>query len=227
MSAILWANIGNVYYGVAEEEAHEISSRREMFQGVFCIKGQTKVNLKQIGYRMCRDVLDEYKAMWDRRATRSKMDIRFMQEAIAEARKGMTKGHGGPFGAVIVHDGKIIARGHNRVVIENNPTRHGEMVAIRNAAHKVGQFDLTYCDLYTTGEPCPMCLAAIKWLRIANVYYGCTLQDNESIGFRDDVFNKALSVDRAKLTFNMKQLGRAECLELFEEYRNMKNKTLY
>jgi len=155
------------------------------------------------------------------------MDMKYMKLAIREARVGITSGHGGPFGTVIVCDGKIIAKGHNMVVINNDPTQHGEMVAIKSAGNKLGNFDLTGHDLYTTGEPCPMCLCAIKWANIANVYYGCTLADNEMIGFRDDIFNEILHVDRTKLNFKMIQLGRDECLKLFEEYKNMQNKINY
>ena len=155
------------------------------------------------------------------------MDMKYMDLAIAQAWAGIKLGHGGPFGAVIVKDGKVVARGHNRVVRNNDPTQHGEMVAIANAGRMLGTFDLSGCDLYTTGEPCPMCLCAIKWANIKNVYYGATIADNEIIGFRDNIFNEILSVDRSKLTFNMKELGRDKCLKLFEEYNNMTDKVNY
>jgi len=155
------------------------------------------------------------------------MDMKFINMAIQEARSGIRQKHGGPFGAVIVRGGQVLARGHNKVVLNNDPTQHGEMQAIMKAGRKIGSFDLSGCDLYTTGEPCPMCLCAIKWSNIANVYYGCTLADNEMIGFRDDIFDKILSVDRTKLAFKMRELGRDKCLELFSEYKNMQKKTLY
>ena len=155
----------------------------------------------------------------------------FMREAIREALKGFKSGHGGPFGAVVVKQNKdgireIVGRGHNMVLAENNPLRHGEMVAIADACKNLGTFDLTGCDLYTTGEPCPMCLAGIMWANINNVFYGCTIEDNEIIGFRDNKFNKLLSINRKNFT-NMYELDRDMCLLLFEDYNKSKNKRLY
>ena len=155
----------------------------------------------------------------------------FMREAIKEAIKGFSNGHGGPFGAVVVKQNRfgekeIIARGHNMVLAERNPLRHGEMVAIANATKALNSFDLTGCDLYTTGEPCPMCLAAIMWSNINNVFYGCTIEDNEKIGFRDNRFNKLLNINRKNFQ-NMYQIDRDICLMLFEDYNKSKNKKIY
>jgi len=155
----------------------------------------------------------------------------YMREAIKEAIKGFTLGHGGPFGSVIVKQNKdgekeIIARGHNKVLLENNPLRHGEMDAIANATRVLKSFDLKGCDLYTTGEPCPMCLAAIMWSNINNVFYGCTIEDNERIGFRDNKFNSRMNINRNNF-HNMYQIDRDMCLRLFDEYRRSKNKRLY
>ena len=111
---------------------------------------------------------------------------KYMKLAIDQARQGITKKHGGPFGTVIVKDGKVIAKGHNHVLAHNDPTCHGEVDAIRKAGKKLNTFDLSGCELYTTGEPCPMCLCACLWANIEKVYYGCTIKDNEMIGFRDD-----------------------------------------
>jgi len=118
---------------------------------------------------------------------------RFMQKAVKEAERSVAKGWGGPFAAVIVKknnngEPEIVACGHNSVVKNNDPTQHGEMVVITKAGKKLKTFDLTGCDLYTTSEPCPMCLAAAMWANIDNIYYGCTIKDNESIGFRDKKF---------------------------------------
>ena len=113
---------------------------------------------------------------------------RFMRAAINEAYKGINKGEGGPFGCVIVKDGKIVGRGHNKVLLKNDCTCHGEMMAIRDACKKLGTFDLSGCDLYTTSSPCPMCEGAIQWSNIEHVYSGCTIEDAENIGFRDKVF---------------------------------------
>lgn len=142
-----------------------------------------------------------------------------MDEAIKEAYKGISKGHGGPFGAVIIKDGKIISKGHNRVVKNNDPTCHGEIDAIRKACKKLGTFDLSGCELYTTHAPCPMCDCAIKWANINKVYYGCTVEDTEAIGFRDKQFYEEPSKEFI-------QLGRDACLELNKKYVNMKH-TLY
>lgn len=149
------------------------------------------------------------------------MDMnKYMKMAIAEARKGILAGHGGPFGTVIVKDGKVIAKGHNRVLKNNDPTCHGEMDAMRRAGKKLGTFDLSGCELYTTGEPCHMCLCATLWANISKVYYGCTIEDNGIIGFRDDKFDKIFG-GRDKLGNYMEQIDRDECLKLFEEYNGM------
>lgn len=147
-------------------------------------------------------------------------DKRYMELAIAEAELGVQKGHGGPFGSVIVKDGRIVGSGHNMVLKNNDSTAHGEVSAIRDAEGNLGTFDLSGCDLYTTGEPCPMCLGAILWANIEKVYYGCTLKDNEMIGFRDDKFNALLSIDRSALYDSGKvmELDRDACLGLFKRY---------
>ena len=114
----------------------------------------------------------------------------FMQIAIQEAREGISNGDGGPFGTAIVRDGVLIASGHNHVLAYNDPTCHGEVDAIRKACKRLGTFDLTGCELYTTGEPCHMCLCACMWANISKIYYGCTIADNEIIGFRDNKFDQ-------------------------------------
>lgn len=148
-----------------------------------------------------------------------------MSEAITEAKNGINQNHGGPFGSVIVKDGIIISRGHNHVLKNNDPTSHGEIDAIRNACHQLQTFDLSGCDIYTTGEPCPMCLAACLWANINHIYYGCTISDNEKIGFRDKKFDNLLG-GREKLNDYLTEIDRAECLELFEDYKN-RNPELY
>ena len=123
------------------------------------------------------------------------MADKFMKAAISEAQKGIRAGHGGPFGCVIVKDGNIVGKGHNEVIKRNDPTCHGEMEAIRDACARLGTEDLSGCELYTTAEPCPMCLGGILWANIKRVYYGCSRQDTHGIGFRDDVFYKYLDGD--------------------------------
>lgn len=145
---------------------------------------------------------------------------KFMSIAIEEAQKGIRAGHGGPFGCVIVKDGRIIGRGHNEVILRNDPTCHGEVMAIRDACGKLGTFDLSGCELYTTAEPCPMCAGAIKWANIAKVYYGCNIADTDSIGFRDKVFYES-EEDCSE------ELDRDACLELFEEYRGIADRKNY
>lgn len=142
---------------------------------------------------------------------------KFMQKAIDEAMAGIQKHHGGPFGSVIVRNGEIIGKGHNRVLKNNDPTCHGEVDAIRKACYNLDTFDLTGCELYTTGEPCHMCLCACMWSNISRIYYGCTIADNERIGFRDNKFNNIFE-GRDKLKDYLVQIDRDACLELFDEY---------
>ncbi len=149
----------------------------------------------------------------------------FMKMAIEEAREGIHKGHGGPFGSVIVKDGKVIAKGHNHVVQNNDPTSHGEVDAIRKAGKELGTFDLSGCEIYTTGEPCPMCACAIMWSNISKVYYGCSTEDNARIGFRDEKFAEVFKMDSRPA--NYQELDRKECLELFAEYNGIRNKVEY
>ena len=146
---------------------------------------------------------------------------KFMRTAIKEAKKGIESHHGGPFGAVIVKDGKVVGKGHNQVLKNNDPTCHGEIMAIHKACKNLKTFDLSGCELYTTGEPCPMCYAAILWANIDKVYYGCTIQDNENIGFRDKKFYEMQQPEfRNKV---VKELDREKCLELFEYYNSLEH----
>lgn len=149
---------------------------------------------------------------------------KYMLFAIEEARKGILKGEGGPFGTVIVKDGVVVGKGHNMVVKKNDATCHGEMEAIRKASKKLGTFDLSGCELYTTGEPCPMCLGAILWSNISRVYYGCNIMDTEEIGFRDKKFYEMTEESKAQF---ISELDRDACLKLYEEYKNISDKTNY
>lgn len=148
---------------------------------------------------------------------------KFMRAAIKEAEKGIFNNEGGPFGAVIVKNGKIIARGHNQVVKNNDSTCHGEMMAIRKACKKLGTFNLNGCEIYTTGEPCPMCLGAILWARIDKIYYGCNVVDTEMIGFDDLDFYKRID-NKTEFMF---EINREECLKLYEKYKAQIDKTSY
>lgn len=145
---------------------------------------------------------------------------KYMQIAIDEAREGIKNNHGGPFGSVIVKNGEVVASGHNHVLINHDPTCHGEVDAIRKAGEKLGTHDLSGCELYTTGEPCPMCLCACMWANITKVYYGCTIADNDKIGFRDEKFDELMG-GRVALKDYLVKCDRDECLALFDEYNQM------
>lgn len=146
----------------------------------------------------------------------------FMREAIGEACGGICQHHGGPFGSVIVKDGVIVGRGHNRVLVDKDPTCHGEVAAIRDACKNLDTHDLSGCVLYTTGEPCPMCLFACLWANIGQVYYGCTIGDNAMIGFRDERFDD-LTGGRERLKDYLTCIDRDACLALFRAYQDMEH----
>lgn len=149
---------------------------------------------------------------------------KYMKLAIKEAQKGILLGHGGPFGSVIVKDGQVISKGHNHVVINNDPTCHGEVDTIRKACKKLKTFDLTGCEIYTTGYPCPMCFCAILWANINKVYYGCNTTDTEIIGFRDKEFEEEISQKKIDIC---EEVDRKECLNLYEDYKKIQDKTMY
>lgn len=148
----------------------------------------------------------------------------FMKLAVEEAEKGIASNEGGPFGCVIVKNGEVVGKGHNQVVKNNDSTCHGEMMAIRDACRKTGNFDLSGCELYTTGEPCPMCFGAILWANISKVFYGCNIKDTEKIGFRDRRFYEDSEKIKAEL---FEENGREECLELYRKYSQRSEKTNY
>ncbi|MCH4166942.1 MAG: nucleoside deaminase [Megasphaera sp.] len=151
----------------------------------------------------------------------------FMKEAIQESKKNLATGDGGPFGAVIVKDGVIVGRGHNEVLVNHDPTCHGEMQAIRNACQNLGTHDLTGCELYTSAEPCPMCLSAIIWANIKTVYYGNSAQDAAAIGFRDDfIYNYIENGRQDADTLTLTQINREEAITVFKDYA-AKHMTLY
>ena len=145
---------------------------------------------------------------------------KYMELAIGEARSGIHNGDGGPFGSVIVKGDVVIGRGHNCVLTNHDSTCHGEIAAIRDAGARLGTHDLSGSVIYTTGEPCPMCLTACMWANIDHVYYGCTIEDNASIGFRDAHFDEVLG-GREGVADYMDEVDRAACLKLFEEYSQL------
>lgn len=151
----------------------------------------------------------------------------FMREAIRLSREGMEGGHGGPFGAVIVKDGKIIGRGFNRVLSSNDPTAHAEVMAIREACAALNNFQLDGCTVYTSCEPCPMCMGAIYWARPQAVYYANTRADAAAIGFDDDFIYDELAVPMQDRKLNMISLLRDEALPAFDEWKEKEDKTAY
>ena len=150
-----------------------------------------------------------------------------MREAIKLADTGMQGGQGGPFGCVIVRDGKIVGRGNNRVTSTNDPTAHAEVTAIREACRALGRFSLEDCELYTSCEPCPMCLAAIYWARIPRVFYGNTRGDAAGIGFDDDFIYQQIPLPPERRAIDMKPLLRDEAQATFQAWATKADKVRY
>ncbi len=144
---------------------------------------------------------------------------KYMKIAYSEAIKGMTKKDGGPFGAVIIKDNKVVARGHNMVLTSNDPTAHAEITTIRKACKKLNTYDLTNCILYTSSEPCPMCMAAIIWSNIKEVYFGSNRFSVESIGFRDKFIYDYLKEEDKKAVTKI-QIDEKEGIEILKKYTN-------
>jgi len=150
----------------------------------------------------------------------------YMRQAITEAEKGIESGDGGPFGAVIIKDGRVVATAHNTVIIDGDPTAHAEMNVIRKAAKRLKTYDLRGCAIYTTGEPCPMCAYAIKWANIGEVYYGCSHDDTDKIGFRDKVLKGKRPEEEEKTQTGI-NIEREECLQLYDKWVHSPYKKLY
>ena len=155
------------------------------------------------------------------------MDERFMKDAIDIALDGMRSNRGGPFGAVVVKDGEIIGRGGNKVTSSNDPTAHAEVVAIREACKNLGVFQLDGCEIYTSCEPCPMCLGAIYWARPDKVYYGCDKLDAAHIGFDDAFIYKELDLPLKDRKIPFVQMSREEALRIFNEWDEKEDKIGY
>lgn len=143
-------------------------------------------------------------------------DEKFMKIAISLSEKNVTEGLGGPFGAVVVKDGKIIAKSGNKVTTTNDPTAHAEVSAIRLACKKLKTFDLSGCVVYTSCEPCPMCLSAIYWARIETIYYANTKVDAANIGFDDKFIYEEIEKPMAKRTLPIHQIMRTEAQQAFQ-----------
>jgi guanine deaminase len=152
---------------------------------------------------------------------------KMMQKAIELSIKGSSEGKGGPFGAVVVKDGKIVGQGHNQVTSTNDPTAHAEVVAIRDACKNLGTFQLSDCELYTSCEPCPMCLGAIYWARPARVYYANTREDAAAVGFDDAFIYEEIPLPLSERKIEMIQLGREEAQKAFIMWSEKENKIDY
>ena len=150
-----------------------------------------------------------------------------MREAIRLSLSKMRGNHGGPFGAVVVRKGKIVGRGWNQVTSTNDPTAHAEMVAIRDACRRLKTFQLDDCELYTSCEPCPMCLAAIYWARFGKVYYGNTRKDAQKIEFDDELIYDEVATPISKRKIPMKQLLRPEALVAFKAWKKKADRVRY
>lgn len=151
----------------------------------------------------------------------------YMKMAIDEARKGVNAGDGGPFGAVIVKDGRVVSRAHNMVIAAPDPTAHAEITAIRLAATRLHTFSLQGCEIYSTCEPCPMCLAAIMWARISTLRYGCNRHDAAAIGFDDREIYDVLRESAPLTRLDISTSDREPCLKVFHEWSRKDDRTMY
>ncbi len=150
-----------------------------------------------------------------------------MAEAIALSQQAIERKEGGPFGCVIVKDGVVIGRGYNKVVLTNDPTAHAEIVAIREACQNINNFHLEGCEVYTSCEPCPMCLSAIYWARAKAIYFANTRQDAADIGFDDDVHYDEMKLDHPDRKIFCVNILRDEAQKVFEAFKKDPARNLY
>ena len=151
----------------------------------------------------------------------------FMRKAIDLSLSGMDSDEGGPFGAVIVKSGEIIAQGNNEVTSKNDPTLHAEIVAIRNACDKLNTYDLSGCTLYTSCEPCPMCLGAVYWARLDKMFYANTKEDAARIGFDDEFIYRELDLNKNERKLTAVQLLHAEASQVFDKWLKKADRVEY
>lgn len=152
---------------------------------------------------------------------------KFMRYAIELGRKGMETGNGGPFGAIVVKNGKIIGEGWNRVLSSNDPTAHGEIVAIRDACKNIQSYDLSGCEIYTSGEPCPMCLSAIYWARLNRIFYGFKIQAAAEAFFDDESIFKELNKTPGQRQIPEIQILETEALKVLKDYTANPDRVIY
>jgi tRNA(Arg) A34 adenosine deaminase TadA len=155
------------------------------------------------------------------------MQEEFMRRTIALGLENVRTGRGGPFAALVVKDGRVVAEGVNCVTAANDPTAHAEVVVIREACRILADFQLSGCDLYTTCEPCPMCLGAIYWARPARVFYACAAEDAAAAGFDDAFIYQEMNLPPTGRRIPMQQMLREESLEIFSLWIRQENKTSY
>lgn len=155
------------------------------------------------------------------------MNGEYMKKAAQEAAAGVERGDGGPFGALIVRDGEVVSLAHNTVLATGDPTAHAEINAIREASKKLGRFNLHDCELYTSCQPCPMCLAAVYWAKIPRIYYGCTVEDAAEAGFDDRYIYEAICGSADEKRLEAVNAGREDCLPPFELWKEKKDRTRY
>jgi guanine deaminase len=151
----------------------------------------------------------------------------FFEIACLEAEDGMLAGDGGPFGAIVVKDNKIIGKGHNKVISSHDSTAHAEITAIREAEQALGTHDLSGCEIYTTCYPCPMCLGAIMWARISKVHYACTAEEAAYIGFDDQAFYKAFLTPDSNQFITMEHHDIPASRSLFQKWLELDNRKMY
>lgn len=151
----------------------------------------------------------------------------FMKLALEEARMGIDNGDGGPFGAIVVLDGKVVSKGHSEVIKRNDPTAHAEILAIRKASSILGRYDLSDCEIYSTSEPCPMCFSAIFWARIKMLVYGTTKEDVAEIGFDDNLIYQVIRGEAELEQFEVVNLDREGCRLFLEEWKRKPGRWLY
>ena len=152
---------------------------------------------------------------------------RFMQQAILLSQQGMLNNEGGPFGCVIVKGDKIVGQGNNKVICNNDPTAHAEIIAIRDACKNLGTFQLSDCEIYTSCEPCPMCLGAIYWARLKIIYYANNREDAAAIGFDDNMIYDEMKAEIPLRKIPIVSLSRQEALKIFNQWHQKMDKEAY
>lgn len=156
-----------------------------------------------------------------------KAEKKYMRQAIKLSAEKMAEGFGGPFGAVIVKDGQVVAEGFNQVTTNNDPTAHAEVVAIRQACQALGTFDLGGCEIYTSCEPCPMCLSAIYWARLDRIYYANSRDDAAKIGFDDEFLYREVCTPIAQRSIPTSRILAEEAAVAFKAWEEKEDKIMY